>query len=112
MSDERRREDRVPAIIDVIWENDFARYHARTSDLTVSGCFIDTVGQATLGEKIKAKLRLPTAEWIEIEGEVAYASPPSGLGVRFTSMSDADRKKLEWLVKAEDYKTKKENKPR
>lgn len=108
MSDERRRESRVPAIIDVIWDGATARYEARTSDLTTTGCFLDTIGQATVGDTISFKLLLPAVGGIEVQGEVVYAFPNSGFGVRFTSMSDADRKKLEWLVKAEGHKAKKE----
>ncbi len=39
---------------------------------------------------------------------VAYRYPNAGFGVRFLSISsEADRKRLEWLVKAEAYRLQK-----
>ncbi len=100
MNDERRKEGRVQAIIEVIWEGANTQYQARTSDLTTSGCFIDTIGQAAVGDIVTFKLLLPAKDSIEIQGEVLYSYPHSGFGVRFTNVSDTDQKKLEWLVKA------------
>ena len=84
------------------------KYEARTGDLSMGGCFIDTIGQVTVGEAIDFKLRLPAGEWIELRGEVTYQYPNMGFGVRFTDISDADRKRLEWLVKAEAYRAEKQ----
>jgi len=104
MNDERRKQERVSAIIEVIWEGATAKYEARTGDLNTGGCFIDTIGHVTVGEIINFKLRLPAEDWIELQGEVVHAYPNAGFGVRFTNVSDADRKRLEWLVKAEAYR--------
>jgi hypothetical protein len=41
---------------------------------------------------------------MEVEGEVTFSDPPVGFGVRFTNMSEPDRKKLDWLVKAGEYR--------
>jgi c-di-GMP-binding flagellar brake protein YcgR len=98
MSDERRREKRVPVLVEVLWEGNTGRYNARTSDLSLGGCFIDTIGHATSGERLGFKLRLSDEEWIEVEGTVTYAYPNVGFGVQFTNVSENDRKKLEKLV--------------
>lgn len=106
MTDDRRQHKRVPAVIDVIWEGASGGHEARTSDLSVAGCFIDTIGQASPGETIKFKLRLPAGQLV-LKGEVMYAYPPAGFGVRFTSIPPTDQKQLEWLIKAEAYRAEK-----
>jgi hypothetical protein len=107
MSDETRKYKRVPALLDIMWEGATGGYEARTSDITVAGCFIDTSGQVMVGETINFKLCLPAGDWIELQGEVIHAYPNVGFGVRYTNVSDSDRKRLEWLVKAEAYRTDK-----
>ena len=108
MGIERRKHDRVPALIDLAWEGASSKYEARTSDISISGCYIDTIAQVVIGELIKFKLRLPAGDWIELHGEVVYSHPNMGFGVRFTDISDSDRKRLEWLVKAEAYRAEKQ----
>ncbi len=104
MADERRRHRRVPALFEVVWQGAAGRHEARTSDLSMGGCFIDTIAQAAVGEAVTVKLRLPAGGWLELRGEVAYQFPGIGFGVRFTGASEADRRRLEWLVKAEGRK--------
>jgi hypothetical protein len=104
MTDERRSQRRVPALIDVVWAGSAGKREARTSDLSTGGCFVDTVGQTEVGEVLDLRLKLPGGEWIDVEGEVTYAYPNIGFGVRFTRVAEADQKKIEWLVKAEAYR--------
>ncbi|HEV7858685.1 MAG TPA: PilZ domain-containing protein [Pyrinomonadaceae bacterium] len=107
MSDVARKHKRVPALLNVIWEGVAGKHEARTSDITVAGCFIDTLGHVRVGETIKFKLCLPAGNAIELQGEVVHKYPNVGFGVRFTNISEPDRKRLEWLVKAEEYKVDK-----
>lgn len=102
---ERRRHGRVPALFEVVWEGAAGRHEARTSDLSPGGCFVDTIGQAAVGEAVTIRLRLPAGDWIELRGEVTYQYPNMGFGVRFTGASDEDRRRLEWLVRAEERKS-------
>lgn len=105
MSDERRTQGRVPAYIEVLWEGASGKYEARTGDIHTGGCFIDSIGQVGVGEIISFKLRLPNEDWIEVKGSVVYRYPNAGFGVRFLSISsEDDRKRLEWLVKAQAYR--------
>lgn len=104
MADERRRHPRVPALFDVAWEGAAGRSEARTADLSAGGCFIDTIVPAAVGEEITFSLRLPAGGWLVLRGVVAYHFPNTGFGVRFTEASAEDRRRLEWLVKAEGRK--------
>lgn len=107
MTDERRRHRRVPALFHVMWEGAAGRHEARTGDLSVGGCFIDTTGEVTPGETISFRLRLPAGGWMELRGEVTYHFPNVGFGVRFTGVSEADARRIEWLVRAEGHRAEK-----
>ena len=101
MTDERRQNKRVPLLVEVMWEAKAGNYEARTSDLSTGGCFVDTIGKVSNGEHIIFKLQLPDGEWMELQGNVTYAYPNVGFGVRFTNLSDANKKTLEKLVGAD-----------
>ncbi len=110
MSDERRRQGRVQAYIKVLWEGASGKYETRTGDIHTGGCFIESISEVAVGEIIRFKLRLPSEDWIEVKGAVAYKYANAGFGVRFLSISsEADRKRLEWLVKAETYRAQKKD---
>jgi uncharacterized protein (TIGR02266 family) len=98
MSDERRKNRRVPLLIEVSWEAKTGKYEARTSDLSTGGCFVDTIAQVNIGEQIHFKLQIPNGDWMELDGEVTYAYPNIGFGLRFFNLSEADQQKLESMV--------------
>jgi uncharacterized protein (TIGR02266 family) len=106
MTDERRSQKRVPFYVEVQWEGATGKHQARTSDISMGGCFIDTVGQANVGEVLLFKMRLPSGEPIELEGEVTYVAESIGFGVRFRSITEDEEQKIEWLVKAEEQRLK------
>ena len=101
MNQERRHIRRVPLLVDVAWQGATGKYEARTSDISVGGCFIDTIGQVNVGQIIEFKIRLPAGDWLDVQGTVVYEYPGMGFGVSFTQISDSDRRRLEWLVNAE-----------
>lgn len=108
MIDEQRKQRRVGVLIEVRWDGPTGSHEARASDLSITGCFIDTIVRATLGETINLKLCLPAGEWIELQGTVTYENANTGFGVEFTKLSETARKKLGWLVMAETYRADKQ----
>ena len=103
MTDEQRKHVRPPLLFEVLWEGLTGKSTARTMDINVGGCFIDTVAdEVAIGESVQVKLGLPNGEWIVVQGEVVYRLPHTGFGVRFTNISDEDRKRIEAFVKSGD----------
>lgn len=100
MTEERRQYGRVPLLLTVIWEGAAGKYEARTSDVSVGGCFVDSIGQVVTGEIISFKMQLPAGDWLEVQGEVKYPLPPTGFGVRFINLSDTDVQQLKLLTNA------------
>lgn len=97
MSD-RRREERREVCLDAIWDGKSGNYTARVTDLSEGGCYVDTLGDAQVGEIISFKLQTPTGEWLELTGEVAHETPPLGFGLRFVYLADDQREKLRSLI--------------
>ena len=100
MEDERRQHQRVPLLLDVVWEGGAGRYEVHTTDVGMGGCFIDSLGQVTVGEALYFKLRLPGGRWVEFRGKVASAFPNIGFGVRFLNMSEEARASIAQLLES------------
>ena len=97
MSD-RRSEKRWDVCLDAVWDGKSGNHVARVTDLSEGGCYVDSLGDALIGEVISFKLQLPDGEWLELTGEVAHQTPPLGFGLRFVTLSDEQREKLRSLL--------------
>jgi Tfp pilus assembly protein PilZ len=98
MTDEKRRHGRVPLVMEVTWEGSGLKSSARTTDISVTGCFIDTLGQASVGETLNLQFKLNESESISVQGKVMYHQPGVGFGVLFTKISDDERFRLDALL--------------
>ena len=97
MSD-RRTEKRWEVSLDAVWDGKSGNYSARVTDLSEGGCYIDTLGEAQVGEILSLKIQMPNGEWIELSGEVAHQTPPLGFGMRFKNLSDEQVDKLQSVI--------------
>ena len=104
MTDDNRKHDRVPILVDVLWGGGTPQSGARTTDLSEGGCFIDTMGHAAVGERIDFKLLMPDGDWLPVQGQVIYELPRTGFGIRFTKISDPDLERIKALIETEAYK--------
>src|SRR3954451_15289154 len=76
MSD-RRTEKRWDVCLDAVWDGKSGNHHARVTDLSEGGCYVDSLGEAQVGEVIAFKLRVPEGEWLGLNGGGSHpASPP------------------------------------
>ena len=98
MPQENRKHERVAVMLDVVWDKVSGNYCARTSDIGLGGCYIDTIGEAAVGERIYFKLHLPWGPWIDLQGVVVYRFPSAGFGVRFTDLPEETRLLLKQLL--------------
>ena len=88
-SDERRREDRIPYILDVRCE-DFGPGQLRISDLSRTGAFIDTLNFVRIGSIIQLGFQLHELD-ITVKAEVRHCVQSIGIGVKFLDLG-ADEK--------------------
>jgi hypothetical protein len=97
MSD-RRREERLDVCLDAVWDGTSGNYTARVTDLSEGGCYVDTLGDAHVGEILSFKIQTPAGEWLELTGEVAHETPPLGFGLRFVYLADEQLDQLRSLI--------------
>src|SRR5687767_5620524 len=98
MNDDRRSKQRWEVSLDAVWDGKSGNYSARVTDLSEGGCYVDTLGEAQVGEILSLKIQMPNGEWIELSGEVAHQTPPLGFGMRFENLSDEQVDKLRSVI--------------
>ena len=106
MTDEKRKHDRVPVVLEVSWEGSGNKSSARTTDISATGCYIDSLAQVGVNDILNLKFKPPDAEDISVEAKVMYQQVGVGFGVRFTRMSDPDRRRLEAILNPEPTTSK------
>src|SRR5258705_12317644 len=80
----KRNDPRVPiiAVAEVMEVASGTQLSARTSDLSRTGCYIDTLNP--MPSKTVVRVRISHAgEELELPGRIVYASPGMGMGVQF-----------------------------
>jgi len=95
---ERRIEPRVTVSLEALWEGMSGNFEARISDISLHGCFLETIGQASEGERVWFRIKTPTGRWIQLVGEVIYCQLMLGLGLRFTEMRAEDQAMLRQMI--------------
>jgi len=82
--DDRRDSKRVPLIlaVEVVEAQSGARLSARTSDVSLTGCYIDTLNPIPTGTVVRVKLNHNGQE-LDLLARIVYVSPRLGMGIRF-----------------------------
>jgi hypothetical protein len=91
--DDRRSQERLDVSLEAVWDGHGNR-PARITDLSEGGCFVDTSGEALVGELLTFQIQLPDGNWLELTGQVAHHMRPVGFGLRFVEMTDEQREQL------------------
>jgi hypothetical protein len=84
MEQERRGAPRFPfiAAAEVLAENAGSRMNARISDLSVSGCYVDTINPLADGTLVRVKIVTET-QIFEAPARVVYSHIHLGMGLVF-----------------------------
>jgi hypothetical protein len=98
MPNERRITDRVPLPLEARWGSESGKHTARVSDISLGGCYMESLGQVTVGEVIMFEVQLPTGRWMPLKGHVAYHHPNMGFGVQFKKLTELEANLLRDIV--------------
>lgn len=98
MTEDRREDERKDIALEARWEGGSGRHPARVSDISLGGCYLDTLGQVEVGEVIGIEIKLPTNEWLPLRGSVAFHHPGLGFSVCFTFLTDEEQYQLTQLI--------------
>jgi PilZ domain len=80
----KRSDPRVPLIAaaEVTEVSSGTRLSARTSDLSRTGCYVDTLNPTPAKTIVRVRLS-HAGEELDLPGRIVYTSPGLGMGVRF-----------------------------
>jgi PilZ domain len=89
MDSERRRAPRYPFIADaeVTETASDTKLNAKTSDLSIGGCFLDMLNPSPAGTEIRVRISHASATFTAL-GRAVFILPSMGMGVIFTSVED------------------------
>jgi hypothetical protein len=74
-----------------------ARMLARTSDISRSGCYVDTLNPVPQGSRVRIRFTHHQEEF-EAIGSVVYVSQGLGMGIKFSDVSPEEQTRLDrWL---------------
>jgi c-di-GMP-binding flagellar brake protein YcgR len=96
--EDKRRDERVSLPLEAHCEGLSGKYSARLSDVSLGGCYVETLALVSVGEHIRFEVQLPTGRWLPLQGEVVYHHPNLGFGVRFTEISELEREMLASII--------------
>jgi hypothetical protein len=103
MMSDRRVASRYAVILpaEVIELSHGVKLNARTSDLSRTGCYLDTLQPLPSGSAVRIRLR-QGSESIEVHGVVRYVSRGLGMGVQFEDQIPAKQLAIleNWLAMA------------
>jgi hypothetical protein len=99
MDSERRRAPRYPFIADaeVIEIASDTKLSAKTSDVSIGGCFLDMLNPSPEGSEIQVRISHAGTTFTAL-GRVVFIFPNMGMGVVFTRVEDNQLAALQkWL---------------
>jgi len=98
---DRRDAQRLPLIIavEVVELESGARLAARTSDVSRTGCYVDTLNPTPTGTVVRVKFN-HDGEQLDLLARIVYVSPRLGMGIRFDESITQDQLAIldRWLA--------------
>jgi len=111
MWDTPRQHERITVSFEVVLESASGIRAARISDISLGGCYVDSIGHVSIGETIFFRVHLPTGHWVQLHGEVIYSSSDAGFGLRFANLVQEEQILLEQVILAHGGQTSGQQSP-
>ncbi len=97
--DERRSTPRLSVNLEAVWDSETDNHPALVTDLSLGGCYLNTVGETRSGETVGFRVLLPDGDWLYVEGEVRHHTAGLGFGVKFVDLEPEQEEKIDWLLR-------------
>src|ERR1700686_105904 len=99
MSNLSVQHDPVTVSLEVVWQGSSEKQDARMSEISMDGCFIDSMVQGrALGDIVEFKVHLPSGPWVSLQGELVNEDYPVGFGLQFKGLTEGDKRLLAQVV--------------
>lgn len=98
MSEDRRQHTRLTRPLEGSWRGASGATRCRVPDISVSGCFIQSLAMPKVGESTEISIDLAEGESVAVTGEVVYVENGMGFAVRFVDPDQAATDAIQALV--------------
>jgi PilZ domain len=96
MPHNQRKAERVPVVLEASWDGCMSP--GRVTDLSMGGCYLDTIGQAKPGDSVTVNIHLPDGKILALSGIASYFQIHTGFGIQFTDLSEEQQALLAELL--------------
>jgi hypothetical protein len=93
-----RQDERVTFLKEVHLEFASGRRLARISDISMGGCYLESIVQVQKGERFSLEIASTNGDSATFTGEVAYVFEGMGFGVMFIDPDDQSRQFLDRII--------------
>lgn len=100
MKKDLRQDPRIELSMEIMLESIPIKRKARLRNLSMGGCFVDTIARVSQGEVIVFKISLPDGKSGLLSGEVVFVSPLIGFSLCFTVLTEAEENLLKQVIEA------------
>ena len=98
MDKDRRSDARVPTNLHAKWDGTSGGHQARIEDISLGGCFVNTMGRVEVGEIIALQVKLPLGEWLTLRGKATSIQDGVGFAVNFSFITDEEEHALREMI--------------
>ena len=98
MPTNRRSDNRLGINLRARWDGISGQQDTRISDISLGGCYVDSLSRVDIGEFVPLEIELPSGEWLQLRGEVTSFQEGVGFGLKFSSLTEAEKAALNQLV--------------
>lgn len=102
MRDDLRQDERVTLTMEIVLESIPGKRKARIRNLSMGGCFVDSIARVNKGETVVFKVLLPGGQSKLLSGEVVNVFPLIGFSLCFTVMTEEEENLLERVIQAHE----------
>ena len=95
---ENRQHPRKPFFAEAALEFASGKYQARISEISLGGCYVDSIASVVEGEQISLTITFGSGVSEHFDGEIAYVLPGMGFGIRFVDITTAQKLLLLQIV--------------
>ncbi len=93
-----RSHERKLIMIEIILDSSAGRRSSRISDLSLGGCFVESISNYREGEELAFELRSPYDNVLRFNGRVAYVMDTLGFGLEFHDLGQDQKEFLEEAI--------------
>jgi PilZ domain len=98
MTIENREDERKSFIAEVVLEFASGKRQVRVSDISAGGCYVESIISVQVGDEIKFELLDRNGDRLPFTGQIAYHFDGMGFGVKFTNLTNEQKKYLEGII--------------